>query len=184
MTVSHPSRRLSIPAAFVASLVVLLLSAPVASAAVEQRSLDRAHKFLKDPEVGKQVLSFVHFGAEYRRHTYMDVRRVKDAKGAIVADKFVLVYRYEWDEDGTTDLAFLCDWRGNVYKIDVLKHNAIIQQPFAMADLTIKLLGNVVLGAFGDGMTAKDRLELRRLIDAADSRGLLLAYVKLAQALR
>jgi hypothetical protein len=41
--------------------------------------------------------------------------------------------------------AFLCDRRGNVYEVQVTDTNAILNQPFATANLTIKVLGNLLI---------------------------------------
>src|SRR5689334_3118950 len=113
MVANRSSSRLCVLTVLIAGVLTLASATPQAHGAIEQRSMDRVRKLLDDKIMGKNILSFVHFGAEYRGQKYLETRAVQTEKGAAVPDDFALVYRFEWDKDGTTELAFLCDHRGN-----------------------------------------------------------------------
>jgi hypothetical protein len=179
MLMRHTSTRSHSFAA--ALLTMLALMAPAAMAEISQRAVNQAHDFLKTKEMGKEILSFVHFGAAYKGHDYLNTSTVVDGDGREVPDKFALVYRFHWEDDGVTDVAFLCNGSGRVYQVKMVKTNAVLQQPFALADMTIRVLSDVVISAMGDNLKEKDRAEVQRLVDAADSRGLLVAYLRLEQ---
>jgi hypothetical protein len=166
------------------TLIAMTLLASSARAEVSQRAIDRASAFLEKQEVGKDVCSFVHFGATYKGHSFLDRRGVVDEKGRRLADQFALVYRFNWEDDGVTDVAFLCDASGTIYQVKALETNAKLQQPFVLADMTIRVLGDAVMQAMGDNLKGQDRVEVKRLIDSADSRGLLIAYLRLEQILK
>jgi hypothetical protein len=91
------------------------------------------------------------------------------------------VYRFRWEDDGVTDIAFLCNSKGNVYGVQITKTNAMLQQPFMLADATIQVLGNAIISAMGDDLKDTQRTELQKLVDSANSRGLLTAYMRLSQ---
>lgn len=165
-------------------LMTLALLAQSAFAEVPQRSIERASTYLNKPETGKNVLSFVHFGADYKGHALASRCTVVDQNGKTEADKFALVYRFTWEDDGVTDVAFFCDSNGAVYQMKVVKTNAVLQQPFAMADMTIHVLGDALINAMGDNLKEQDRAELKRMIDSSDSRGLLLASLRFGQILQ
>jgi hypothetical protein len=166
---------------FTALLTVVLLTAPAALAEVSQRAIDRAQSFLKTREMGKNILAFVHFGADYKGHAYLYSTAVTDEDDRQLPDKIALVYRFRWEDDGVTDIAFLCNSKGSVYGVRIMKHNGTIQQPFMLADVTIQVLGNAIIEAMGDDLKDAQRAELKRFVDAADSRGLLVAYLRLSQ---
>ncbi len=86
-----------------------------------------------------------------------------------------MVYRYEWEAsgDGNTDVAFICDSKGNVQDVRVLTTDAVFQQPFLVADATIQILGNALIEAFKDDMKESDIRRIQRLVDSANSEGLL-----------
>ena len=169
------------------SVVVLMGMALLASSAlaeVSQRALDRAGAFLEKKEIGKDVLSFVHFAADYKGHAFLDRRRVVDEKGNVLPNEFALVYRFTWENDGETDVAFLCDAAGAITQVKVVRTNALFQQPFALADAAIKVLGDAIVKAMGDNVKEQDRANLQKLVDEADSRGLLVAYLRMGQILK
>jgi hypothetical protein len=165
-------------------LMTLALLAPSALADVSQRAIDRAGDYLDKENVGKDILSFVHFGANYKSHAFLNRRNVVDERGRNQADKFALVYRFTWENDGETDVAFFCDSAGAIYQMKVVRTNAVLQQPFAMADITIQVLGDAIVKAMGDNLKEKDRVDLKRLIDSSDSHGLLVAYLRFGQLLQ
>ncbi len=163
--------------------IVLVLIGSSRADEIDKKALQRAHDFLKSKERGQDVLSFVHFGAKYFKHRYARTAYVNDGQGRRVKGHFALVYEYEWADDGETQLAFLCDARGNVYKVQVMQTNAIFQQPFALANLSIKIVGEALLEAFKKKMTEDEVRQVRRFIDNADAKGLMELSLRLRQSL-
>jgi hypothetical protein len=150
---------------------------------IDQNALERAHNFLKAEKQGRFILGYMHFGSTYVRHKYTETRRVSDGKGGTAPGQFALVYSFDWNDDGTTEVAFKCDRRGNVYGVHVLDSNGIINQPFALANATINVLGKAITEAFKDQLTDEQRKEIEKSIDDADAKTLLEAGMKLQQAL-
>ena len=163
----------------VAAAVALLSSA--ARAEVSQSAINRAHQQLVKKQTGLDILGFVHFGAAYKGHTYTATRAVVDANGKTRPGHFGLVYSFEWEDNGVTEVGFLCDHKGNVYDMVIVKTNAILQQPFAVADLMIEILSEAILSAIGDDLSATDKKVVRQLIEAADSKRLLLFFISMSQ---
>ena len=63
-----------------------------------------------------------------------------------------------------------------------LDSNGIINQPFALANATINVLGKLIIEGFKDQMTAEQRQEVEKAVDDADAKTLLAAGLKLHQA--
>jgi hypothetical protein len=133
---------------------------------ISQAALDRAHQFLKTPERGTDMLNYLHLGAAYHGHRY--VKTIPGDGGS-----FALVYRFNWESDGVTDVAFLCDEQGNVESMRIEYSNGQISQPFALANLTIGVVGKAVFEAFKDQMTVSDQRKVHQLIQNADAKSLL-----------
>lgn len=166
----------------VRTALVLLAAAcwaPLAHAqsSIEQKSVDRAHAFLVTADCGKNVLGYVHFGAQYKGHGFKETRGVVGKP----AD-FALIYRFNWENDGISDVAFFCNKSGNIYEVQVPYTNARLQQPFVLANASIKLLGDVLLEAFRERMTQDEINQARQVIDNANARGLLAVSLGLQQA--
>lgn len=162
----------------VAAVAALMLGvcflSPVARADAKDEGIQRAHRVLKTEKSGKDVLSFVHYGAAYRGHAYTRTLGVTNRP-----DDFALAYRYNWEDDGWTEVAFLCDRDGSVYEVKVLRTNAQLQPPFVWAEAAIQVVGEFVLAAGGQDLKPAERDAIRRAIAAADAKALLEAYVKL-----
>jgi hypothetical protein len=165
------------------AVLVLMLVVPATMRADEPdaRAVRRARDFLNGTQRGRFILGYMHFGTRYVGHKYKEMRAVVDGKGKTIPGQFALVYSYDWNKDGTTEAAFLCDRRGNVYRVQVLDSNGIINQPFAIGNATIKILGNVLIEAFKDQMTAEEKKQLRKAVDDADTKSLLELSLKLQQ---
>lgn len=150
-----------------------------------QTAINKAQAFLDKQSTGKFILGYAHLGASYTDHNAKSVNHVTDADGDVIPGKFALVYRFDWDASGAgwTNLAFICDRQGNVEEVVALQTNAILQQPFLVADATIQTLGNVMIEAFKDNMTDTDLRIMRRLVAAADSKGLLGFALKMRQSM-
>jgi len=162
----------------VLALLALSLFAPSAQAQdnIDQNAVNRAREFLKTENRGRNVLSHLHFGARYGGHTYQQTMGVRNKPG-----DFALVYRFNWENDGITDLAFLCDSKGFVYQVQVTYTNAFLSQPFALANASISVVGNLFLEAFRDQMTPNEIQQARQMIENPNARGLLEMSLKLQQ---
>ena len=121
---------------------------------------------MKTENRGRNASSHLHFGAQYKGHTYQQTRGVQNKPG-----DFALVYRFNWDNDGVTDVAFLCDSKGYVYQVQVTYTNAFLSQPFGVANLSINVVGNVLLEAFRDQMTPQEIQQARQMIDNPNAKG-------------
>ncbi|MCI0456723.1 MAG: hypothetical protein L0Z62_07060 [Gemmataceae bacterium] len=168
--------------ALVVGLVALLVPAARAGDGIDQTAVNRADGFLNTAQRGRAILGYVHLGTKYRGHSYQE-RRVVTRNGNRVPGHFALVYSFEWAEDGKTDLAFLCDARGNVYEVQVVRTNAEINQPWVFAKATIQVLGNALIEAFRDNLTPTQRQAIQTAVNNADVRNLLAWSLNLEQAL-
>jgi hypothetical protein len=159
-------------AALVLTLVALLAPAVRAGDGVNQTAINRARAFLDAGQRGREIVSCVHFGTKYRGHFYTERRGVTNS-GNPVPGHFALVYRLSWADDGESDVAFFCDAAGSLYDVQVLKTNAVLNQPWLAGDLAIKALGNVLLEAFRNNLSQAQRDDVQRIINNASARDLL-----------
>ncbi len=150
-----------------------------------QASIDKANRFIGQSTTARYVLGYAHFGANYSSHQMDSVRYVKDEFGTSVPGKFALVYRYRWDANGAgnTNLAFICDRDGNVERVEVLGTDAILHQPFLAADATTQTLGAVLIEAFKENLSPAELRLARRMVENADSQGLLGLGLRVQQSL-
>lgn len=156
-------------------MVMVALVSQASGQDASSSSIEKASRFIGSRSSGEYVLGFVHFGATYKRHKYLGNLPVKDRFGKAIPGEFAAVYEYDWDANGpgNTHVAFLCDKNGKVEDVRVLKTNAVLHQPFVAANATIQLLGAVIVEAFKDQFTAEDKRLLEKLLQNADSEGLL-----------
>jgi hypothetical protein len=133
---------------------------------ISQAALDRAHLFLKTQERGQDILEYVHLGATYDSHEYL---KTLDLGGG----SFALVYRFNWQPDGITDIAFLCDERGTLESVRIEASNGEFNSPFALANLTIGIVGNVLLETLAGDLNNDDKRQIQRIIRNADAKSLL-----------
>jgi hypothetical protein len=161
--------------------------APVISTPVtqdpDQSAVDRTRRFLDTADHGRFVLGYLHFGSTYGGHTYLDTRTVLDQYQSKIPGQFALVYDFRWQDDGKTQLAFLCDSSGNIFKVQVLSTNAQLNQPFLSANLAIITLGNVLVEAFKDRLSEDEERRIRQAIDQGDAKTLLEAGLFFQQKL-
>ena len=167
--------RLLLPLAVFSICICLPATGSLRAEEPSQSAINRAQAFLGKRVIGDFVTGYVHLGASYTTHEVQSVRYVTDENDKKIPGKFALVYRYKWDASGTgnTDIAFVCDPKGNVEDVRVLGTDAVLQEPFLVADATIQILGNVMIEAFREKMTDADVRRVQRLVDAANSEGLL-----------
>lgn len=173
---------------FVRLLVVLTLLASLglpanAANSFSDSAVRRAAAFVDTKSRGEFVLGHLHMFATYRGHKYRETLRVTNSTGAVEPGKFALVYRYYWNDDDYTDLAYFFDAKGGFDGVQAMRSTAIIQQPFAIAELSIKLLGNVLVEAFRDNLSPGERASIQQMIDSADVKGLLETALTLQQTL-
>jgi hypothetical protein len=158
------------------ALSLTALLAPCLPAAdYTQPALDRAHSFLRTEARGREVLSFVHSGADYHGHKYVETIPLDYG--------FALVYRFWWEDDGVTDVAFLCDPRGNLSRVQIMSTNAFLSQPFLVANASIAVLGHSLIELYKDKLSDDDRRQLHDLVNKADAKGLLEFRLRLEQLL-
>jgi hypothetical protein len=145
------------------------------------KAIDSADRFLRTEDRGIESLGYIHFGANYHGHEYLRTVSVIDGQGSPIPGQFALVYRFKWEGDGITDVAYLCDASGYVYKVQIMYTNAILSPPFVLANAAIKLLGNALIQANKDKMSEFERKAVQELVDKADAKGLLEWSLKFEQ---
>jgi hypothetical protein len=141
--------------------------------------VNRADGFLRTEALGKHVLSYVHFGAAYHGHRYLRAFSVDGGQG-----EFALVYRFNWEDDGVTDVAFYCDANGKANRVGILYTNAFLNQPFVLADVSIQVLGHGLIELYKDKLSREDRQTLDGLVNRADAKGLLEFSLRTQQLFR
>jgi hypothetical protein len=175
--------------ASVAAIAMLFIHAggcatAAADDGVDQSALARAYDFLSSRDIGKEILNYVHMGVDYHGHSWLRSTYVTNADGNRIPGQFALIYRFHWEDDGITDLAFLCNERGMVYEVHVAYTNAILNQPFFVANLSIQVLGNLLIESYKDSMTAEQLRLAHEFVDHADAKGLLQLDLKIEHGLR
>lgn len=147
----------------------------LAQSDISSTAIQKAKSFVGTQNTGKYVLEFVHLGATYKTHTLNRVSAVKDSAGKLIPGEFAVIYDFVWDASGTgnTRLAFFCDKSGNVKGVKNMHCDAFVNTPFAFADGTIKVVGQIIIEAFGNQMSATDRRTVQSLVNSANSKGLL-----------
>jgi hypothetical protein len=136
----------------------------------------RAVRFLDSAKRSKNILTYMHMGGTYKDHEVIQVLKVVDKDGDPIPGHFAIKVVYTWDTafgENTTKALFYCDELGKVIDITA-DTTSIISQPFDIAGATINVLGNLIIEAFGDKMTADDRREFQKFVDKSDAKGLLI----------
>ena len=150
---------------------------------IDYAAVRKAQTFLQTAKRGQYILSFLHFGANYRAHNYKEVMRVTDGSGNALPGQFALIYHFDWEANGAgwTNLACFCDARGNITGVKALDTNAVLQQPFLAADATIQVIGRGMAETFKSQMNEDDRKQMLQFINNADSKGLLEMALQIQQ---
>ena len=161
--------------------LVVLLGAAAGANAADAGAVAKAKAYVDPADTGKVILNYVHMGSRYGGHNFVETRNVQDGQARILAGYFALIYRFNWENDGATDVAFLCTPAGKIYDIQTTWTNAVLNQPYLTANLTIQVLGNARMELFKNNMQEDERRELQQLINGADARGLLVWVVKMTQ---
>lgn len=155
------------------------VSASAFAAGTSYAAVQTAGNVLGNQQNAITILSYLHFGADYKGHKYVETRDVVDRYGNKIDGQFALVYRFYWEDDGVTDVAFLCMPNGTIYGSEVTYTNAIFSQPFALANLSIQLLGNAMIESNRDNMQDADVRAARELVQAVNAHGLLNLWLRL-----
>lgn len=165
-------------------LVLALLSTPTwcSGQEISQTAVDRAHNFLKRAECGRQINNLMHFGTRYSGHECTGVSRVKDAKGNMIPGEFALTYRFHWNDADTTELLVFCKANGTVESVRPLTSTGIFQQPFLASQAVVSGLGTVIYEALKNDMNDRERQQMRRLIEQADTKSILEMQLAVQQA--
>jgi hypothetical protein len=172
---SHPVRVCASHRMLAVSLAISLFAAvcPAQTQADVSRAVLAADQFLRSEARGRETLNYLHFGADYHGHEYLRTVVVAGGDGRPIPGQFALVYRFHWENDGITDLAYLCNEAGRVYAVDVMYTNARWSPPFGWANAAIQVLGNALIEANKNQMSDLERKVVQKLVDAADAKALL-----------
>jgi hypothetical protein len=147
----------------------------------DQEAVERADNYLRLQSTGQGLLQFVHMGADYHGHSYLHTNYVIDGDGYRVPGHFALVFRFHWEDDSITDLAFLCNEKGIIYDVAVNYTNARFNQPFLLANAAIQILGNLVIDNYKRQMSAQQLKLTHELVNNADAKGLLVLALILGE---
>jgi hypothetical protein len=171
------------PRVFTVCLAISFFAAicPAQSQAIAPRTVAFADRFLRTEARGRATLNYLHFGGDYHGHEYLRTVSVLGGDDRPIAGYFALVYRFHWENDGITDLAYLCNEAGKVYRVQVMYTNAVFSQPFGLANAAIKVLGNALIEAYKNNMSDPERKIVQKLVDSADAKGLLEWSLKFEQ---
>ena len=153
-----------------AIVLIAILGLQALDQGVNPQAVARAQAFLNPADRGKEILNFIHLDKTYRSHEYLETM-------AYDYGRFDLVYKFHWSDlenaPDYTDVTFHCDRTGTVESVSTGDTTAKISQPFAAANLTINVVGNLVFTALKDELTEGDQREVKQLIDRADAKALL-----------
>jgi hypothetical protein len=160
---------------FTASLAISFFAAicPALPLGSVPRGVALADRFLRTEARGRETLSYLHFGADYHGHEYLKTVSVVGGDDRPIPGHFALVYRFHWEDDGITDLAYLCNEAGRVYAVQVMYTNAVWSPPFGWANAAIQVLGNALIEANKNQMSELERKVVQKLVDAANAKALL-----------
>jgi hypothetical protein len=184
MTIREPRTTLLLSAV---AATAFLIGAPEALAQ-SQRKIKREADFLSSTKRGKEILGYLHFGSTYIDHEVIKVLRVTDTNDEVIPGHVALKVVFDWKtslgENSTTAYVFF-DEKGDPYDIKCGPDDttSIISPPFVLANGAIQILGNLLIAAAGDSMNAKEKADMRKAVDAANARELLVAALKIQMRL-
>ncbi len=153
------------------AVALLAIAGPFAATAAAESAREKAIRQLNDVGRARGVLLFLHFGSTYSDHNLTGVGGVEGKPGC-----FYLEYKYDWKVDRnieSTTLSFFFDPMGNLMGIQVDKTTAVLNQPFFLANLSIKVVGATLYEAVKKDLSEANRRIFRKLVEDADAKGLL-----------
>jgi hypothetical protein len=168
------------------TLLALLIAASFADQAaadVNLTAVSRARSFMEAPQRGKFIMGYLHFGSTFDGQRFIETCSVSDQGGRAIDGEFALVYEFDWDNDGWTNVAFFFDPRGGFKGLRALRTNAVFNQPFLKANLAIAILGNAMIELFRSNMNPDQLRQAQAFIDSANAKGLLELALALQQSL-
>jgi hypothetical protein len=121
-------------------------------------------------------LGYIHLGGTYHDHEILSALRVVDRDGDTVPGHFALKISYDWKAflgENSSTAIFFFDEKGTIYDVRA-ETTSVINEPFVLASGAIQVLGNALIQAFGEQMTADDRNQLQKIIDSADAKALMI----------
>ncbi|MFO0951560.1 MAG: hypothetical protein U0835_10485 [Isosphaeraceae bacterium] len=176
------------------ALVVLAVVAaaefftPKPAQAQTQEKARRAVNFLATSKRGKDILSYLHFGGTYVDHEVLRIFKVTNRDGDEQFGHVAVKVSFDWTTsfgDNTTTAVFFFDEKGDPYEIQCEPGDttSIISPPFGLANGAIQVLGNLLLAAAGDQMSAQEKSDMQKAIDKQDARQLLVDTLKVQKRL-
>jgi hypothetical protein len=176
-------KRSGLAAGMIAALAVVA-AAPAAWAQPDPGAVARARRVAEKRQVIKDVVEQVlQVGASFTRKSFRGVRVLEDGERQPTR-YFALDYRYRWNSDGWTDVAYICNESGLVTGLQVLDWRAEDSEaPFANAKSNVAVFGAVLLklAEHDSGFTPDDKAAIGELVDARDAQKLLTVYLTVAQ---
>ncbi len=158
------------------AIALIVLAGPFAATAAAETPKEIATRLLNEKDRAKAVLQFLHFGSNYSSHKLTGSGNVNNRNGTEIPGHFYLEYKYDWKvpgDTGTTTVSFFFNDKGTLTEIQVDSTDAVLNQPFLLADASIKILGEALYDGIKDKLSDSDRKLFRKLVDAADAKGLL-----------
>lgn len=153
--------------------------------AQDSRKIDRSVGFLENARRGRDMLSYIHFGGKYLSHDVLSTHPVADRNKITVPGHWAVKVVFEWSTafgDNTSTATYFFDEMGDIYDVQVTT-TSILSQPFELANATIQVLGNIILEAMKDQISAKDRADIQKAIDEADAKKLMITGLNLQKRL-
>jgi hypothetical protein len=174
----------STTAAGIVAALIVAAAAPAAWAHPEAAAVARARRVADKRQVVKVVVEQVlQVGASFTRKSFRGVRVLEDGEGQPTR-YFALDYRYRWDADGWTDVAYICSETGQVTGLQVLDWRADDSAaPFANAKANVAAFGAALLklAEIDPRFTPDDKAVVGELVSARDVEKLLTVYLTVAQ---
>jgi len=164
--------------------LVVVATARAAWAQPDPIAVARARRVVEKRQVVKDVVEeVVQVGASFTRKSFRGVRVLEDGERQPTS-YFALDYRYRWNADGWTDVAYICDETGVVTGLQVLDWRADDSEaPFANAPANVAVFGAALLklAAIDRTFTPDDKAVVVELVTAHDAQKLLTLYLTVAQ---
>lgn len=177
------------------SLILLAMTAltagiinPSTTLAQSPQKVQREIDFLNSTRRGKEMLSYLHFGATYIDHQVIKAMRVSDTDGQEIPGHVALKVVFDWKiplgENSTTAIVFF-DEKGEPYEIQCGPNDttSIVNLPYVLANGTLQILGNLLIEAAGDQMTAQEKSDMQKAINEQDAGRLLIDALKVQMRL-
>lgn len=156
-------------------VVIVAFSTTLYSGAAET-SQSKAERLLNEQSRAKSVLSLLHFGATYSSHKCERTGGILDNSNRLIPGAFYLDYEYVWDAGGGlghTTVRYYFNGNGILYHVGIQKTDAIVHQPFAMANISIAIVGGIVQKALENDLSEQGKADLQKIIQNADAKKLL-----------